>query len=380
MEAHMKFSPGFPVCIASLASVLAIAGASAADFTTPVPGPYISLGAGITVPEPDHGDILGPVPGPGLARPRIPTKFSWDTGYNVIGAFGWKTRIGLRPEIELGWRSAAIDRVNGVPWSGNQNVAGVMANVLYDFDSGGRLTPYAGGGVGVARQRFDNIRPPSTPSAPVPPVYTGHDTNFQWQLIAGVSGRITDRLSAFIDYRYIRLDGSSIHSRAVSCGCAHIVRYDNASHNVIVGLRYALYRPAPKPVAPVAAAAPTAAPIPPPPVAAPPTPQKILLFFDFDKANLRDDALKIVHEAVAYAKNNDKTVIWVTGHTDTSGPDAYNLALSKRRALAVKDEMVREGIPEKDIHVAWKGESEPLVNTGDGVKEARNRRVEILYD
>jgi len=109
-------------------------------------------------------------------------------------------------------------------------------------------------------------------------------------------------------------------------------------------------------------------------------PEKVLAFFDFDHADLRADAKETVRQAAEYAKNNNKVRINVTGHTDTVGTAEYNMALSKRRAMAVKKELIRLGIPAEEIAVAWKGKSDLLVQTADGVKEPQNRRVEIVYE
>ena len=68
----------------------------------------------------------------------------------------------------------------------------------------------------------------------------------------------------------------------------------------------------------------------------------------------------------------------LTGHTDRSGSEQYNMALSLRRAEAVKANMIRQGIPANAIVVIGKGESQPLVPTADGVREPQNRRVEIV--
>jgi outer membrane protein OmpA-like peptidoglycan-associated protein len=147
----------------------------------------------------------------------------------------------------------------------------------------------------------------------------------------------------------------------------------------MLGFRYSFGAPpAPAPAAaPAPAPAPVARPAPPP---APAIPQKFIVFFDFDKANLRADAQKIVSDAAEYAKKNGKARINATGHADTSGAASYNLGLSERRAKAVKAELARLGFSEKDVVVMFKGESEPLVATGDGVKEPQNRRVEIMMD
>ena len=53
--------------------------------------------------------------------------------------------------------------------------------------------------------------------------------------------------------------------------------------------------------------------------------------------------------------------------------------LVKRRADAVKAEMVRMGVPANDIATVARGESSLLVPTADGVREPRNRRVEIVF-
>jgi outer membrane protein OmpA-like peptidoglycan-associated protein len=141
--------------------------------------------------------------------------------------------------------------------------------------------------------------------------------------------------------------------------------------------------PAPAPAAAATTALPPAPIVRPAPeerAPAPEVPAKVIAFFDFDKANLRPDALQIVREAADYAKGHNVTVIHVTGYTDTMGSVDYNLALSKRRAETVKAELVRLGIPAKEIDVAWKGKSNLLVPTADQVREPQNRRVEIIYD
>ena len=69
--------------------------------------------------------------------------------------------------------------------------------------------------------------------------------------------------------------------------------------------------------------------------------------------------------------------IVVTGHTDTVGSMAYNQRLSERRAQSVKDEMVREGLTAGDIMTVGRNFSDPLVQTGPGVREPQNRRAVI---
>jgi OmpA-OmpF porin, OOP family len=118
----------------------------------------------------------------------------------------------------------------------------------------------------------------------------------------------------------------------------------------------------------------------PPPPEPPPPPQvhNFLVFFDFDKSTLTPRALDIVKEAARVAKAGQTSRVTCTGHTDTAGAAAYNMALSLRRANSVKDAMVREGVDPKSITVIGRGEEQLLVPTRDQVREPQNRRVEIV--
>jgi outer membrane protein OmpA-like peptidoglycan-associated protein len=107
-------------------------------------------------------------------------------------------------------------------------------------------------------------------------------------------------------------------------------------------------------------------------------PDTYLVFFDWDKSNLTPEALGIIRTAAANAKKTGTAKIEVTGHADRSGQPDYNMRLSKRRADAVKGELVKQGVPAANITVYAKGETEPLVPTPDGVREPQNRRAQIV--
>jgi outer membrane protein OmpA-like peptidoglycan-associated protein len=123
-------------------------------------------------------------------------------------------------------------------------------------------------------------------------------------------------------------------------------------------------------------------PAPPPPMAPPPPPpppvvKTFIVFFDFNKSNLTAEAQSVVGEAVKVAKANGFVRVEVTGHTDTVGSDSYNMGLSVRRAEAVKDEMVREGMDGSGVSIQGQSYHDPLVPTGPGVREPQNRRAVI---
>jgi hypothetical protein len=120
----------------------------------------------------------------------------------------------------------------------------------------------------------------------------------------------------------------------------------------------------------------------PPPQPAPPPPAaqatSFMVFFDWDRSDLSGQAQNTIQQAANAFKSTGAARVTATGHADRSGPENYNMALSLRRANAVKDALVRNGVPAGAISVIGKGESQPLVPTADGVREPQNRRVEIV--
>jgi len=116
-------------------------------------------------------------------------------------------------------------------------------------------------------------------------------------------------------------------------------------------------------------------------VASPETPQparNFMLFFGNDRAGVTPDGDAVIREAAQAAKANPNARITVAGNADTWGDSAYNRSLSQRRAEAVRDALIRDGVNQASISVVGQGEDALLVSTKDGVREPKNRRVEII--
>jgi outer membrane protein OmpA-like peptidoglycan-associated protein len=134
-------------------------------------------------------------------------------------------------------------------------------------------------------------------------------------------------------------------------------------------------RPAPAPVMPMPAPAPvTSAPAPAPVAAAS---SEFTVYFDFDSWTLKAEQLHVLTEVINTARTGGQANINVVGHTDTSGSAEYNQRLSVKRANVVVEALVDMGARRAAIHASGVGETDLAVQTGDNVKEAKNRRTVI---
>jgi outer membrane protein OmpA-like peptidoglycan-associated protein len=106
--------------------------------------------------------------------------------------------------------------------------------------------------------------------------------------------------------------------------------------------------------------------------------RQFTVYFEFDKSDLTPEGATVVQDAAASYKATGSARIAVTGYTDLAGTQQYNLGLSKRRADTVRAALVQQGVPDGVIAETWRGKESPAVPTADGVREPRNRRVEIV--
>lgn len=127
------------------------------------------------------------------------------------------------------------------------------------------------------------------------------------------------------------------------------------------------------------AMAPKPEPEPVPAAAPPPQPtfaDSYVVYFPFDSSELSATAMTTLGEVVEALQSLNAGAS-IIGHTDTSGPPAYNQALSERRANAVTDILLDAGIRPAVVTTEGRGEEDLAVPTEDGVREERNRRAVI---
>ena len=103
-----------------------------------------------------------------------------------------------------------------------------------------------------------------------------------------------------------------------------------------------------------------------------------MIYFNFDKAELRDEAIPILENAVKVLNRNPEGDILITGNTDIRGPEVHNLKLGRRRAEAVKKFMLGEGIPEERIRILSRGKLDAVASIHDLVGLQKDRNAQFM--
>ncbi len=102
------------------------------------------------------------------------------------------------------------------------------------------------------------------------------------------------------------------------------------------------------------------------------------IYFDFDKATLKDESIPQLSKIVNFLEDNKKVTIQLDGHTCSIGQEDYNQKLSEDRARAVLEFLLKNGIKEKRLSSFGFGESKPLESNDDEANRQKNRRVEFI--
>lgn len=103
-----------------------------------------------------------------------------------------------------------------------------------------------------------------------------------------------------------------------------------------------------------------------------------MIHFDFDKYNIRPDAVPVLEANARWLKKFPTVKILIEGHCDERGTEEYNLALGERRAKSTMDYLVSLGISADRIRIISYGKSQPLDPGHDETAWAKNRRAQFL--
>lgn len=275
--------------------------------------------------------------------------------------------------------------------SGKSNLTHYMVNAVIDVENtfnDSNIEPYIGAGIGAATQKWSEM----VVAGSTLPYGGGSDTDLAYQAFAGLRIPVAESVDFSVKYRYMSKVNANLTDRA---GGRFDANYD--VHDFGVGLTYyfgakkndemakkpqPIMAPEPKPE-PAPKPAPVVETPPPPPPAPMPEPVQVnkgpySVYFDFDSSDITSMASDTIKSAAMESKKVDDIMIEVSGHADRSGANSYNDDLARKRAEMVRIALIAEGINGSTISITSFGENQTEVNTADGVKEGRNRRVVIL--
>jgi OmpA-OmpF porin, OOP family len=344
---------------------------------------YVGVDGGAMILE-DLDYSIGAAPIQAVGDSKVGYDFGGVVGHD-FGGFRLEAEVSLREADLKSFSStvAAIPRNAGTllqpagtyATGGDANALSFMLNGLLDFGDDDGLQGFVGGGVGVARVDVNQ--------AFVAPAWLDDsDTGFAWQALAGIRAPISDNWDFGLKYRFFNAANVDLVDRL-----GRDVETRFRSHSLMGSIVYN-FGGEPEEAAPPPPQPPMSEPAPPPPMrepTPPPPPQVVcntgpyIVFFDWDKANIRPDAASVLDNAVAQYGNCGNARVMLAGHADKSGSNSYNVGLSQRRNANVRAYLESKGISGSVIDTEAFGESTPLVQTADGVKEPQNRRVEVSY-
>ena len=338
-----------------------------------------------------------------------------DYGYDGALFVGYDLGT-FRIEAEVAYKRARVDDIEStvrMPGLGNpvggtivptilpagggrSSALSFMINGMLDFGDDDGISGFVGGGVGMARVDYNNVRAFANQGA----VIDDSDTRFAWQIVAGVRQAISDNIDVTVRYRFFNAD----NIRTVDFrGFESESRF--RSHSLLGGITFNFGGREPIatqtcwdgsviPVTETCPPRPVETPPPLPPQmqtcwdgssipadqTCPPRPVgPFIVFFDWDKDEITPQAAAILDNAAQAYQTTGQAQVMLAGHADRSGSDAYNVGLSQRRANNVRSYLAGRGVPDGSMTTEAFGESRPLVDTADGVREPQNRRVEITF-
>lgn len=106
--------------------------------------------------------------------------------------------------------------------------------------------------------------------------------------------------------------------------------------------------------------------------------KNVKVYFDYNKADIREDAVPILQDGIRALKKNQAADILITGNCDVRGSDEYNMKLGKKRADMVKQYMLDNGVPETRIRIVSKGKLDAIAHVTDLVGMQKDRNAQFM--
>ncbi len=345
-------------------------------------GWYVGAGIGQSRAKIDDPRIIDGLSANGFSTNSI-SDDNHDTGYKLFGGYQFNRYFALEGGyFDLGRFGFTADTTPAGTLNGNIKLRGLNLDALGFLPFTDKFSAFGRVGANYAQARdafsgtgaVDVVNP--SPSK----------NGLNYKLGLGLQYAFTESLAMRLEAERYRIDDAVGNKGDIDL--------------ISVGLAYRFGQKSPAAVAPAAPPEPAAAyvaPEPPPVVAPapPPTPAPVLVkvdfavdsLFDFAHAEIKPEGKQTLDKFAADLKGARIDAIKVTGHTDRLGPEAYNLALSARRAEAVKAYLVESGITDSKIAANGVDGADPVTKPGEckGQKPTRkliaclqpDRRVEV---
>lgn len=103
------------------------------------------------------------------------------------------------------------------------------------------------------------------------------------------------------------------------------------------------------------------------------------VYFGFDKYNVAPSYRPMLQQNADFLKANAQRHVLVEGNTDNRGSREYNIALGMKRAVAVRDVLLADGVSPSQVDVVSYGEERPAVEGNNEAAWAKNRRADLAY-
>lgn len=142
----------------------------------------------------------------------------YDTGFGANAALGMRLNSNVALEAEFLHQESDVNNVNGTPISGSFEANAVMANAVIDFLPGESISPYVGGGVGMANLTDGDY----------------DDDVFAYQAFAGLNFKVGEKAAIYTGYRYFATEDLEVD---YNDGVFEKTTFPYASHNVEAGFK-----------------------------------------------------------------------------------------------------------------------------------------------